>query len=194
MQRGGSKGTAAARRRRHEGKNEAPLSWPAPAARRVIASPGQASRVRPLLRAISTPPPPPGPLLSPEPGARSGPTALPPLYLLYLFFSSVPRRPPRALLVTPPPSQRPPSPSLFSSSSPTSIDTLLSRCRSPCFCVHFHPSCYIIRIIIIFQCFDSARVLRDSERKDKGEIREIKIRCNPLFVYVTCMLGRTIQF
>lgn len=49
-----AQGTAA-RCRRH-GEERGPLSWPAPAARRVIASPGQASRVRPLLRTISTPP------------------------------------------------------------------------------------------------------------------------------------------
>lgn len=46
-----------------------PLSRPAPAARRVIASLGQASRVRPLLH---TAPPAPTPLPS-RPGARSGP-------------------------------------------------------------------------------------------------------------------------
>lgn len=66
-----AQGTAA-RCRRH-GEERGPLSWPAPAARRVIASPGQASRVRPLLRTISTPPLPRPPLF-PETGARSGPT------------------------------------------------------------------------------------------------------------------------
>lgn len=113
-----AQGTAA-RCRRH-GEERGPLSWPAPAARRVIASPGQASRVRPLLRTISTPPLPRPPLF-PETGARSGPThcsrspSL--LHPLPLFPAArwFPRRPPRALLVlvrAPPPSQ-PPSP-LFS--------------------------------------------------------------------------------
>lgn len=98
MQRGGSKGTAAARRRRHEGKNEAPLSWPAPAARRVIASPGQASRVRPLLRAISTPPPArPSPLPRAwrSIGPHRSPSSLSALSLFFLCPSSTTTRSPR---------------------------------------------------------------------------------------------------
>lgn len=115
-----AQGTAA-RCRRH-GEERGPLSWPAPAARRVIASPGQASRVRPLLRTISTPPSPASPF--PRDWRSIGPHSLLPLPLpppsaasfsSRSVVSSIPRRPPRALLVlvrAPPPSQ-PPSP-LFS--------------------------------------------------------------------------------
>lgn len=70
------------------------LSWPAPAARRVIASPGQASRVRPLLHTIPLAPL----LLFAMPGARSGPSVLLLPLLLSSRSCSLYPRPPRALL------------------------------------------------------------------------------------------------
>lgn len=121
-----AQGTAA-RCRRH-GEERGPLSWPAPAARRVIASPGQASRVRPLLRTISTPPSPASPF--PRDWRSIGPHSLLPLPLpppsaasfsSRSVVSSIPRRPPRALLVlvrAPPPSQPPRLSSLIIDSRP----------------------------------------------------------------------------
>lgn len=148
--RGEAQGTAA-RCRRH-GEERGPLSWPAPAARRVIASPGQASRVRPLLRTISTPLdpllPPPSPF--PRDWRSIGPHRAPALPLPPLsaasfssrsVVSSIPRRPPRALLVlvlvrAPPPSQSP---------SPLSLHRLAPASR-----IRFYRGVYACLLLRIF--------------------------------------------
>lgn len=145
--RGEAQGTAA-RCRRH-GEERGPLSWPAPAARRVIASPGQASRVRPLLRTISTPLdpllPPPSPF--PRDWRSIGPHRAPALPLPPLsaasfssrsVVSSIPRRPPRALfvlvLVRP---RSPPRLSLFIGSRPLREYASIAVSMPVCFCVFF---------------------------------------------------------
>lgn len=97
-----------------------PFSWPAPAARRVIASPRQASRVRPLLHTISLAPLPFSylllfsPFLSAMPGARSGSSVLDRAPLLLSSRSWITTRflPPRCTPRAAPPAQSASSPLL----------------------------------------------------------------------------------
>lgn len=120
----------------------------------------------PLARYIH-PPPPFRPLLSPEPGARSGPTALPPLSAAS-FSSSTTTRSPRNTAAL----------------APALLSSLLHRPRL-LRSIRFYRDVALLayacisilrivvtRIIIIFECFD-ARVLTTLREKIR-EIREIR--------------------
>lgn len=134
--------------------------------------------------ALYPPPPPFRPLLSPEPGARSGPTALPPLSAAS-FSSSTTTRSPRNTAAL----------------APALLSSLLHRPRL-LRSIRFYRDVALLayacisilhivvtRIIIIFECFD-ARVLTTLREKIR-EIREIRsqqISCNPVFVMYLCTL------
>lgn len=133
-----------------------PFSWPAPAARRVIASPRQASRVRPLLHTIPLAPLPfsyllSSPLLSAMPGARSGPSVLPLLLSNRSWITTRFHRDVHRAL------RRPRSPLLHHCCNqlellarPCTFHMLLSPCRAAPNCTRVHPLLQLVTFLFHF--------------------------------------------